>query len=518
MPVNSQKTERVLLSVQEQLEQSLHQNELLKQQLMNTSLVNELTRVLQTCNDLDGIVNTVLLGIQEIIGFERAILFSIEPSRFSLTPHAWVGLDEKDMQPLKIPLGFEGGDITDAVFLNRHIIVSEPDTTFDTFSKYLGSHQYLVMPLVSKAPRRCYEEKNCSITSCPAHGGHNPYCWSISGAAQLTNAVSEDERRQECVKCPCFRCEGVFWMDREKSSRGVTSDDITMLSAVINVAGLIMQNYRFYNALETANGELKTTNKRLKVLNHDLQVAQSKINSDLDRARKIQFGLLPQGLTGTDQVVIGTHYIPAAAVGGDYYDVFEIEPEVYGVIVADVSGHGISSALIMAMVKVLLKSHAHSKNGPQKTLERINSTFLTEIKSDNFVTVFYAVLNTREKTFSYTSAGHCPILMLDKTSNNCTTIKADGLFLGVFDDMMLAETTVKYSPGTTRIVLYTDGLTEDRNDDEEMFDLSRLQQIAEDSLTVPPSEAIKSILKSQRDFCGSNHEPEDDITILIIDF
>ena len=76
----------------------------------------------------------------------------------------------------------------------------------------------------------------------------------------------------------------------------ITSDDITMLSAVINQAGIIIENFRIFNALELAHGELKKTNEQIKLVNHDLQVAQAKINADLDHARVIQQGLLPQDL------------------------------------------------------------------------------------------------------------------------------------------------------------------------------------------------------------------------------
>jgi len=508
----------VFATVQSQLRMAVTDNEVLKNQLMNMSLINELIRVLHSSTDLDGITKTILLGIQEIVGFDRVILFTIDKQNFQLVPDKWVGMDERQLNGLKINLGFEGGEITDSIFLNRHIIVESADPAGDFFSLNLGSKSYLVMPLLSKVKRKCYEVKNCSLTNCPAHGGYNPYCWSIPGAGLMVqSAVSEDERRKQCIRCACFKCEGVLWMDKQKKGGVFTSDEISMLSAINNVAGLVMENYRIFNALEIANTDLKHTNDQLKVLNRDLQIAQAKINADLEHARKIQTSLLPQELPDSSDFSISAKYIPAAAVGGDYYDVFEISPGIFGIVVADVSGHGVASSLIMSMVKILLKAYSGKERSPQKTLEYINRTFLTEVKTDNFVTVFYGVMDINAHTLNYSSAGHCPLLLYDRTAKQFSQLKADGLFLGIFEDMMLNESSLTYKPGQTRMALFTDGLIEGRNRQEEMFDLPRLQLALLRSMDMPPRKAMEAIIADQKSFCEGK-EPEDDITVLVIDF
>jgi serine phosphatase RsbU (regulator of sigma subunit) len=272
-----------------------------------------------------------------------------------------------------------------------------------------------------------------------------------------------------------------------------------------------------FNALEQANDNLQKTNKKIQIVNQDLRIAQSRINKDLEHARTIQQGLLPQNIQDTEEFSVGFSYIPADAVGGDYYDVFQIADGIYGIVVADVSGHGVASALIMSMVKVLLKTFADGKQGPQQTLERINQTFLSEIRTDNFVTVFYGILNTATRSLQYTSAGHCPVLFFNRETKEHTQVKADGLFLGVFPDMMLQEATNTYKHGSQRIILYTDGLTEAKNDIGDMFDLSRLEQAGLETLKMPPRKTVKRILEIQKEFCGKNQKPADDITLLVID-
>lgn len=499
------------------IEQLKQQNELLKSQLMNTSLIHELTKVLHSCTNLEGIRKTVLLAIQEIIEFDRVIFFEIDRDHFALKPESWVGINESDLQTLSIPLGFEGGEITDSLFLNRHVLVEAPDTT-DIFFATLNSSSYLVLPLVNKINRSCWETKSCTKTNCPAHRGHNPYCWSIMGSGLLTGATNEVERRKACITCPCFKVEGVLWMDRNSRSTPITSDDITTLTAIITMTGIVIENFRIYNELELANNNLQSAYNQLKVSNHDLQVAQARINSDLEHARSIQQGLLPQDLEDTTEFAIGARYLSADAVGGDYYDMFNIQPGIYGLVVADVSGHGIASALIMSMGKILLKTFSHNELSPQKTLEQINQTFLSEIKTDNFVTIFYAILDTNSKTLRYTSAGHCPVFFLDKTTATSRQIKADGLFLGVFPDMMLHETTISYTPGTMRLILYTDGLVEAKNSTDDMFGSDRLNTVSLQTLSLSPNKAMETILEEQTTFCGDISAPEDDITLLVIDF
>jgi serine phosphatase RsbU (regulator of sigma subunit) len=493
------------------------QNAKLKIQLMNNSLIYELTNVLSSCTDEASILKTVLLGIRDILSFDRVIWFTIDKDNFLLRPGTCVGIKEQETRDISIPLGFDGGEITDSIFLNRHIIVDEPDRTGDLFYKTLNSKSYIVIPLISRANRKCWEVKNCDIKTCPANGGYSPFCWSIHGAGLKIETSTEDKRRMSCLQCRCFKVQGVIWMDRAVRKVPVTSDDITTLTTIINQTGIILENFRIFNALEMTNDELKNANDRLKQLNDDLQIAQARIRTDFEHAKTVQQGLLPQNLSGTEGFSAAARYIPADAVGGDYYDIFRISETVYGIVVADVSGHGISSALIMSMVKVLLKTQAFIQSSPQKTLETINQTFLTEIKTDNFVTIFYAIIDTSVHKIWYTSAGHCPVLLLNKKTANCAHIKADGLFLGIFPDMMLKETCYDYKPGMERLILYTDGLTEARNASDDMFDINHLDEAALFSINRNLEDAADFILSTQMAFCGFNQTPEDDITILMID-
>ncbi|MDR0307210.1 MAG: serine/threonine-protein phosphatase [Chitinispirillales bacterium] len=492
------------------------QNELLKSQLINASLINELTKVLHSSTDLKSITKTALLSFQDFLDFDRAVLFAINRKKFRLEPRDWIGIDDAAARKFSITLGFDGGEITDAIFLNKHIFVEEPDPDDDCFSLDLNSSSYLLIPLLNKPNRKCREIKGCGKKSCQCYDGINPYCWSVSneGAEEQT---SEDERRKNCLSCAAFKAEGVFWLDRNITKKPITSDDIATLTSIINLVGLITENIRMMNSLDAANQDLKNVNERLRTVNHELQDAQAKIRQDLEQASAIQQKLLPHDIKSSKDYSVSSHYSSANTVGGDYFDLFKITEKTYGLIMADVSGHGIASSLIMSMVKILLKTYSANETSPKKTLDHINQVFIEEIATSHFVTIFYAVFDVEKKEIKYTSAGHCPSIYINKKTEECTLLKADGLFLGVFPDMMLSEKKLDYIPGEHRLILYTDGLTEAVNPDNKMYGTEKLTVTAGKTSNLTPKNAIEAILEDQKIFCNSM-PPEDDTTLLIIDF
>ncbi|MDR2579238.1 MAG: serine/threonine-protein phosphatase [Chitinispirillales bacterium] len=500
------------------LKDLLSQNEMLKTQLIDAAMINELVKVLHSCTDLEGIVKTVLLSFQDLVHFDRAILFTINGGKFRLEPWNWVGIDDDTAKRLSIPLGFDGGDITDAIFLNRHIFVEEPDPASDIFSLELQSPSYIVAPLLRKPTRKCWEIKRCTKKSCSSYGSANPYCWSNLDVSCGDSSSTEDDRRRRCLACAAFKAEGIFWLDRKNSVQPITSGDISNLTNIITLAGLVFENFRMINALDAANHELISTNETLRKVNHDLEFAEAKIRLDLEQARQIQQKLLPQDISSShESYKISSRYLAANTVGGDYYDVFKIADGTYGIVVADVSGHGIASALVMSMAKTLLRVYSKDETSPQKTLERINDIFVSEVATEHFVTIFYAVLDVNKKKLRFSSAGHCPIFYLHKDSGKCDMLKADGLFLGVFPDIMLAEREIDYVPEKQRLILYTDGLTEAINPATEMYGTERLTRIARETTDFSTEETLEAILEHQVKFCDGV-QPEDDITLLVMDF
>ncbi|OGJ92070.1 MAG: hypothetical protein A2268_05935 [Candidatus Raymondbacteria bacterium RifOxyA12_full_50_37] len=490
------------------------QNEQLKSQLMATSVITEITKVMMSTPDLASVFRTMMLGIHDTMEFERIILFKVDPEGFVLRPVTWTGIPDALVKDLAVPLSFiEGGDIADTIFLNRPIFV-DPVSAKDDPMGSLSPRSYLTIPIVTKSYTRCHEFHNCTIKECPAYNNPNPYCWTIQGSNQRHSHVSEDERRRLCVLCPLFKCNHVLWMDRPSSETLATSEDITVLSTLASQAGLILDNFQTYEDLKKANKELQRINVEINKINHDLKVAHDKINKDLEQAQEIQLSLLPQNLPKTERFSCAATYVPATKVGGDYYDLFQIGDGIYCMLVADVSGHGMAAALIMSMVKILIKSHTNI-HSTRETLSEINRVLNQDIKTDNFVTMFYAILNLRENMLTYSSAGHNPILIIDKATRDSRQIKAEGIFLGVFDDAMVKDNVMPLKENH-RMILYTDGLTEAENMSEEMYSLERLESIAKKTVNLSPEDAQTEIIRDFREFTGKA-AIADDVTLMILD-
>jgi serine phosphatase RsbU (regulator of sigma subunit) len=491
------------------------QNEELKNQLMATSVLTEITKIMMSTPNLESVFRTLLLGINETMNYERIALFKVEPDEFILKPIDWIGLEEEEVKKVRVPLSFmDGGEIADSIFLNRPIMV-DPASPDDDPLRVWKTKSYIAVPIVTKSFSKCWENSNCDKKECPAHGVPAVNCWCVKGAAQKQKPKDEDDRRKRCVKCEFFKCNYVLFMDKPNQEVLATSDDMIILTTLANQTGIIIDNFQSYENLEQAHNELKSINIKINRINRELKEAQAKINRDLEQASTIQMGLLPQTFPKTDHFDCAATYVPATKVGGDYYDLFEIEKDVFCLLVGDVSGHGISAALIMSMAKILIKSYANV-NSAKTTLDKVNTVLTRDIKNDNFITMFYTVLDFRTNKMIYASAGHNPIIMADRTTKELKQIKADGIFLGVFDSAMVSDNELPIKENG-RIVLYTDGLTEAENLAGEMYGLERLIEIVKNTLNLTPEETKEEILRDFKQHIQTA-SVEDDVTLLILDF
>lgn len=505
------------MSTREQNENQFlkQQNEQLKSQLNATMVLTELTKVMLWTPSLEAVFRTMMLGIRETMNFERVILFRVIPEEYCLKPIQWMNVADPEVRDMRIPLSFlEGGELADTIFLNRSIIV-DPVSLSDDPMRALKPKAYLALPVISKTYNRCREYHKCAHKDCPAYDSPSPYCWTIPGSGARNSEKTEDDRRRECVKCAFFKSNHVLWMDKPNSDTLVTSEDMTILNTLTNQAGIIIDNFETYENLEHAHTELKQVNIEINKINRDLKIAQAKINRDLEQAQQIQLGLLPQTLPATPFFSCSAEYIPATKVGGDYYDIFEIGEGCYCVLVADVSGHGISAALIMSMAKILIKSYA-DPTSTKKTIEKVNWVLTRDIKNENFITMFYALVNFRENKMTYSSAGHNPVILIDRETREVRTIKAEGIFVGVFDDAMVKDNVLPLKKNL-RLVLYTDGLTEAENRTGEMYSLERLTALSEKTVRLPADEVKAEIIRDLKNHIGAS-PVEDDVTLLILDF
>jgi serine phosphatase RsbU (regulator of sigma subunit) len=229
---------------------------------------------------------------------------------------------------------------------------------------------------------------------------------------------------------------------------------------------------RLRERLRTLQGEKKPSEKsigksassltaalrKLEDANQKLGDMYKTLNSELELAATLQKSLIPKPPAQAGQLRFAFHYEPMGHVGGDYYDVIDIDDTKKGVFLADVSGHGVSSAFIAAMLKISFRNYAPGCGSPAKVLEQLNREYCNVIQTGDYVTAFYAVFDTSHNRIIYSGAGHPrPICRHEK--KDIRFLSSEGFFIGMFEDADYADSVIDFVEGD-RFLAYTDGIIE----------------------------------------------------------
>jgi serine phosphatase RsbU (regulator of sigma subunit) len=239
-----------------------------------------------------------------------------------------------------------------------------------------------------------------------------------------------------------------------------------------------------------------------------------RVQKELDLARGIQKSFLPDSpprVPGFDLAALNT---PAMEVGGDFYDFIPVSLDQWGLVIADVSGKGFPAALFMALSRTLLRANTRGNPGVIETINRANNMITEQQSTSMFVTLFYGVLDPRRKTLTYVNAGHNPPLVLGRGSGDVMMLAARGIALGIMPDMQFEEKEIALRPGDI-LVLFTDGVTEAVNRQNEMFGPERLSRLVVENKNLSAQELIKKIEQSVLAF-GEGQPQFDDLTLLAV--
>ncbi len=237
------------------------------------------------------------------------------------------------------------------------------------------------------------------------------------------------------------------------------------------------------------------------------------LQRELSVAQKVQQALLPVRYPSVPGVRIAARYHPMAEVGGDFYDFLENEDGV-GVLIADVSGHGIPAALIASMVKMAFSLNRHLATEPARLLGALNQVLCDKV-DNHFVTASYYFVNTRTKKVYHASAGHPPIYFVDRKSGQVEELKPRGGFLGVFSDLVHVQGEETLQDGL-RLLQITDGVTEARSKAGAEFGAEKLREIIAETLVQDTEATADRIMQDLR-----QHNPayfDDDVTFVLMDY
>jgi sigma-B regulation protein RsbU (phosphoserine phosphatase) len=242
------------------------------------------------------------------------------------------------------------------------------------------------------------------------------------------------------------------------------------------------------------------------------------INTELEMARQIQLSILPSSTPQIAGMDIVARYIPMTSVAGDFYDFIVVDESQIGILIADVSGHGLPAALIASMLQVALTAQARHASEPAKVLAGLNQALCGKFQH-NFVTAAYVYVDLEKNTISYAGAGHPPLLLWRKSTGAASQLLENGLVMGQFEEATYDSLQVPIEPGD-RLVLYTDGIPETNNPAQEEFGTERFMQFMQTSSKLKAGPFADALLVELARWLqqppGEGHK--DDISLLTVDF
>jgi len=242
------------------------------------------------------------------------------------------------------------------------------------------------------------------------------------------------------------------------------------------------------------------------------------MQQEMETARQIQMSILPREIPSIHGLGIAARYIPMTAVAGDFYDFIVIDEKRIGILVADVSGHGMPAALISSMLKIALAAQTGCASDPARVLAGLNQALYGKFQG-HFVTAAYVLVDTEKESLSYAGAGHPPLILRDSSVGETREFLENGLFLGYFEDATYTSINMPFRKGDWG-VLYTDGVPEATNLSDEQFGLDRFKHFLQSNHHLSAGQFVDKLLDdlSRWSDTASGREREDDITLLAFHF
>jgi serine phosphatase RsbU (regulator of sigma subunit) len=290
--------------------------------------------------------------------------------------------------------------------------------------------------------------------------------------------------------------------------RAFTPGETSLLQTFANQAALAIQRAGLIEELQAKITQLEAAQAELLI--------KERLEHELDLARQVQQNVLPKIFPALPGFHFAAHNEPARQVGGDFYDVIVLDDDHLGIIIADVSDKGMPAALYMALTRSLLLAEARRSTSPRAVLENVNRLLLELGQSQQFVSVFYGVVNRQTHQLVYARAGHDrPLLVRGEA---IFPLSGRGMVLGIFPDVpfFLSEEILDLQPGD-RLVLYTDGLTDTTSPEGQFYGLERLVQQLHQCGEVLSGDLCAAIFQDLRAY-QSTSEQFDDMTMLVMEF
>lgn len=320
------------------------------------------------------------------------------------------------------------------------------------------------------------------------------------GKAIISPDVSRDkryfaarERTQSEMLAPIISNDkviGVFDLESD-SLDAYSEDDLSVLQLLTSQVAIIIEKVRL----------------------HEEVVEKKRLQAQLEIARQVQLELLPSTDPTAENFDISAYIFPAEEVSGDYYDWVKVYDDQIGIVVADAVGKGIPAALLMAFLRASLRSCVQIGYAPHIAFTKVGSLLRESIEDNQFITAIYGILDSTNKTFVFSNAGHNPPLLI-KPDGEYRFVEYGDTPLGMFDDTHYHQHFIRFEEGQM-MVIYTDGITEAANPAGEEYGNDRFAKRVLDGIDLPAKQLIDHIRKGVADFTERKFL-DDDGTLFIV--
>ncbi|MBL8180783.1 MAG: SpoIIE family protein phosphatase [Blastocatellia bacterium] len=321
-----------------------------------------------------------------------------------------------------------------------------------------------------------------------------------TGKPIISHDVTKDERyfaareltRSEML-APIISNEhviGVFDLESDHLD-AYSEDDLSVLQLLASQVAIIIEKVRL----------------------HDEVVEKKRIQAQLEIARDVQLTLLPHSDPVIDGFDVSGYIFPTEEVSGDYYDWVRIFQDQIGIVVADAVGKGVPAALLMAFLRASLRSCVQIGYAPHIALSKVSALLRDSIEDNKFITAIYGILDSTNKTFVFSNAGHNPPLLI-KPDGEYRFVEYGDMPLAMFDDARYHQHFIRFEPGQV-MVIYTDGITEAANPSGEEYGQERFADRILDGIHLPARRLIDHVRVGVADFCEQS-SLADDATLFIV--
>jgi serine phosphatase RsbU (regulator of sigma subunit) len=285
---------------------------------------------------------------------------------------------------------------------------------------------------------------------------------------------------------------GAMLVDQGARPTHFTQHEIDVVMGIANQAAVAIESARLSHAAEE----------------------KKRFEFELGLARQIQTSFLPDACPIIPGYEICSLWQTAREVSGDFYDFVSLSGGRIAMTIADVSDKGMAAALFMALSRTILRTMTIGKPTPRETVERANDVILADARAEMFVTVFHAVLDPHRHQITYVNAGHSPPLLYRAAQRELTTLEGHGMALGVMPNISLDEHEIHLARGDV-LLLYTDGVTDAINAQEEEFGADRLADLVATNAHLNVDALIEEIKRAVTEFAGEGVR-FDDVTMVAI--